>query len=418
MNTPYKTLFIICLIVLAWPVQAAMQRTIELSSGIDVTLDVYGEPSRVRALWLGSSFGLHPRHKQVAKAVAEQGLQVWQTDLTEALFLTHDAKSMREIPPGLVAELIDRLSEGGKYKLVLISSTYGAIPALRGAHAWLAQSPRQRSLAGVILFSPYLYSYIPKLGEEPVFVPVTKSTSIPLYIFQDAKNTNRWHLPEMLTQLRRHATVYTEYLKGVTSLFYDGDQAEETQAMLKAIPRKLVQILPLLENTQYALASPPAIETEVMDRAVGLDDKLRRAQAEFIVPTVSLVDINGKQVHLDNLKGRVSIINFWATWCPPCVEEIPSLNRLQKKMQGKAFQLISINYAEPAKRIKKFMQRVQVDYPVLLDPDGEIAGQWKVVAFPSSFVIGPDGKLKYGVNSAIHWDTAEVVKQLDKLLEK
>ena len=415
---PFKTLLLLCLMLFGLPAHAAVQRSIELSSGIDVTLDVYGEASKTRALWLGSSYGLHPRHKQVARALAGQGLQVWQTDLTEALFLTHDAKSMRELPPTLVAELIDGLAEGGKYKVVLISSTYGAIPALRGAHAWLAMGPTQRSLLGVILFSPYLYAFIPKLGEEPEFVPVTGSTTIPLYIFQDAKNTNRWHLPAMLKQLRRHATVYTEYLQGVTSLFYEGDQAEETQAMLKVVPNKLVRILPLLENTQYALAAPPVIETKGSRSVVGLDDRLRRARVRFAPPVIALQDVSGKQVRIDDFKGKVSVINFWATWCPPCVEEIPSLNRLQKKMQGKAFQLISINYAEPAKRIKRFMQGVQVDYPVLLDPDGEIAGQWKVVAFPSTFVIGPDGKLKYGVNSAIHWDADEVVRELEQLLEK
>jgi peroxiredoxin len=87
-------------------------------------------------------------------------------------------------------------------------------------------------------------------------------------------------------------------------------------------------------------------------------------------------------------------------------------------MQGKPFQLISVNYAEAPEVIRSFLSMVNVDFPVLVDPGGQLAGQWKVVAFPSTFVIGPDGKIHYGVNAGIHWDTEEVIRQLNQLLPK
>ena len=98
------------------------------------------------------------------------------------------------------------------------------------------------------------------------------------------------------------------------------------------------------------------------------------------------------------------------------MEEIPSLNRLKQAMQDKSFQLISINYAEPAEKIHDFLTQVNVDFPVLLDPGGKLTGQWKVLAFPSTFVIGPDGNIQFGVNAGIHWDTDEVIQQLKALL--
>jgi thiol-disulfide isomerase/thioredoxin len=125
---------------------------------------------------------------------------------------------------------------------------------------------------------------------------------------------------------------------------------------------------------------------------------------------------DGRRVVRDDYRGRVTVMNFWASWCPPCVEEIPSLNHLRQLMAGKPFELISINYAEESGRIEQFLREVKVDFPVLLDPDGRYSAQWKVLVFPSTFVIGPDGRIVYGVNGAIHWDSEPVVRQLRALL--
>ena len=84
-------------------------------------------------------------------------------------------------------------------------------------------------------------------------------------------------------------------------------------------------------------------------------------------------------------------------------------------MQGQPFELITINYAESAKTIHEFMQKVSVQFPVLLDPKGMTAQRWNVIGFPSTFVIGPDGHIRYGVNAAIHWDSEEVVNTLKAL---
>jgi thiol-disulfide isomerase/thioredoxin len=111
------------------------------------------------------------------------------------------------------------------------------------------------------------------------------------------------------------------------------------------------------------------------------------------------------------------VVNFWATWCPPCIEEIPSLNRLQALMQGRPFEIISINYAQDKSTVEKFLQRVDVNFPVLLDPDGNYAKSWKVISFPSTFVIDKQGNIRYGVNAAIAWDSPELIDKLSALLD-
>ena len=87
-------------------------------------------------------------------------------------------------------------------------------------------------------------------------------------------------------------------------------------------------------------------------------------------------------------------------------------------MKGLPFELISINYAEDRKNILDFMEKVNVEFSVLLDQDGSFANTWNIIAYPSTFVIGTDGEIKYGVNAAIEWDDPEVVAKIKALLEK
>ena len=85
-------------------------------------------------------------------------------------------------------------------------------------------------------------------------------------------------------------------------------------------------------------------------------------------------------------------------------------------MSGLDFELISINYAEDSETILKFMKEVNVEFPVLLDQSGNFAKQWHVITYPSTFVIAPDGNIKYGVNAAIEWDDPEFITIIKSLL--
>ena len=79
------------------------------------------------------------------------------------------------------------------------------------------------------------------------------------------------------------------------------------------------------------------------------------------------------------------------------------------------FELISINYAEDTKTIVEFMKQVNVEFPVLLDQNGEFAKQWNVISYPSTFIIDSKGIIQYGVNAAIEWDDPEVIQKIKAL---
>lgn len=389
---------------------ASTERSLPLPNHNEVTAEVFGQPGKTRILWIAPGYGFHPRHKQVAEQLGKLGFEVWQVDLADALFMTRGTNTLRSIDPKVVADIIRQLTKQGQHLLV-VSSSYGSIPTLRGVQQWQSQHPTRRSITGVVLFTPYLYTKVPPLGQTPDFIPV--ATSVPIYIFEAEKNGNRWHFAAQLQHLRKHTTVYSEIMKGVTSLFYEEDQSQAARQTLTTIAKRLQQRSHLLAAYHYPLTAPKVSMQTALHS--GIDEKLKPYHGSVQPLTFSLKDINGNTVHRPSFKGKVTIINFWASWCRPCVEEIPSLNRLRNAIKAKNFELISINYAETAAHIKKFMHQVAVDYPVLVDPEGKLAGRWNVVAFPSTFVIGTDGQIKYGVNAAIHWDTPEIIKKITAL---
>ena len=393
-------------------------KTLDLPSGEEISLEVFGKSTQLQILWIASTPGIKPRQRQVAEKLAQHHMQVWLVDLAESLFLPHTTQTLRTIPARMVAELINALPGNKQTSILIISNSYGAIPALRGIHAWQSQYPQTSRLLGVVLFSPNFFTHVPALGSQPSFIPELAATNVPIYLYQEAKNGNRWHLPAILNVLQQHAPVYTEILPGVTSMFYDEDQAAETFAVLQTMPDKIQHAVDILSRHETpAIALPVEAGLPIMSDS-GLDSQLKPYRGHVQPQPFSLVDANGKNFEVKDFSGKVTLINFWASWCSPCVEEIPSLNRLKQAMAGKAFQLISINYAESPQHIHEFMRKVAVDFPVLVDPAGKLAGQWKVVAFPSTFVIGPDGKIQYGANAAIHWDAPEVLQQINQLLEQ
>lgn len=406
---------------LAYAEELATQQTLMTRSGDELAFDVFKDPAQpiqLRILWIAPSFGDNTRHQQIAEALARLGVEVWLVDLADALFLPRGATTLREIPADTVANIIDALARKrpNNTELLVVSNSYGAIPTLRGIHAWQAQPNKQGRLIGAVLFSPSFFTQVPELGTAPTFIDELAATNIPIYIFQAARNGNRWHLPAVLAELK-HAMVFSEILKDAMSVFYKKDLSAGSLAAFEKAPQLILRAADLLRR-QPMPDTALSIATKSTVSRSGINTRLRKYRGSVQAMPIKLRDISGRQFDIQDFTGKVTLVNFWATWCRPCVEEIPSLNRLKTAMQGKPFQLISVNYAETPEEIRSFLDMVNVDFPVLIDPGGRVAGQWKVVAFPSTFVIGPDGKIHYGVNAGIHWDTEEVIRQLGQLLPK
>ena len=133
-------------------------------------------------------------------------------------------------------------------------------------------------------------------------------------------------------------------------------------------------------------------------------------------PQLSLADLGGKNHRLSDYRGQVVLVNFWASWCTPCVRELPSLNRLRKAFGDQPFEILGVNVAEPPNRLKRFLKRNPIDFPILYDRESEAFYAWNVKGLPTSFVIDREGGIRYQVQGAIEWDDAETIGIIESLL--
>ena len=135
-------------------------------------------------------------------------------------------------------------------------------------------------------------------------------------------------------------------------------------------------------------------------------------------PALALLDIKGKALDLSELRGQVVVVNFWASWCPPCRAEMPSLERLAGKMISEGLRIVGVNIGESRADVEAFLKDVPVGFPVLLDNEGRTLKAWNVVAFPSTFLVDREGMLRFGVYGGIEWDDPEVVALIQGLVNE
>ena len=132
-------------------------------------------------------------------------------------------------------------------------------------------------------------------------------------------------------------------------------------------------------------------------------------------PALVLKDVDGKEYDLAALKGRMVIVNFWATWCGPCVAEMPSLQALATRLGEKNAVVLGVNYHESAQKIREFQDRIPVRFPLLRDPWQEASGTWKVRVLPTTFIIDANGVLRYRVVGEVDWSSKTVADRLRRM---
>jgi peroxiredoxin len=134
-------------------------------------------------------------------------------------------------------------------------------------------------------------------------------------------------------------------------------------------------------------------------------------------PALELADLEGKKHRLRDYRGSAVLVNFWATWCVPCREEMPSIERLRASLEGRRFVVLAVNLAEPESRIRKFLEAVPVGFPVLLDRDANASKAWQARVLPATFIVGPDGAIRYRHVGELDWSKPEVREAILALLK-
>lgn len=136
-------------------------------------------------------------------------------------------------------------------------------------------------------------------------------------------------------------------------------------------------------------------------------------------PDFSLKSLDGKTVRLSDLRGKkVVLINFWATWCPPCRFEMPTMQQIYSEYKGKGFEILAINIEPDAtKEIREFMKELRLSFPVLLDPEMKVARKYRVFGLPVSVLIDRQGVIRLRDTGYNDWSSKESRRHVETLLK-
>lgn len=134
-------------------------------------------------------------------------------------------------------------------------------------------------------------------------------------------------------------------------------------------------------------------------------------------PAFVTKNLDSDDVTLEDYKGKVVLLHFWATWCAPCIEEMPHMEELWKTYKDKDLIVVAVTVQEePNGQIRAFVEKAGISFPILLDTDGKISEMYELSAMPSSYLISRDGKLAGRIKGTEDWSKPEVKQQIENLL--
>jgi len=147
--------------------------------------------------------------------------------------------------------------------------------------------------------------------------------------------------------------------------------------------------------------------------AISAAGELQPYEAQSEAPALDLPDMAGRQHNLSAYRGQVVLVNFWASWCAPCLMEIPSMQRLATALKDRPFRLLAVNVRESRSKAWKFMKLLNVTFTTLLDSTGEAAEAWDVQIYPTSYLIDADGRMRYVAYGPVDWDSDDIIRRIE-----
>jgi peroxiredoxin len=149
---------------------------------------------------------------------------------------------------------------------------------------------------------------------------------------------------------------------------------------------------------------------------VGLAALHRRTPG--LAPDFAVPDLSGQAVRLSGLRGQVVLLNLWTTWCPPCREEMPSMEKLYQRLKDRGFVLLAVSQDEAGKAaVEPFVRDLGLTFPVLVDPEHQVGDRFNVWGYPESFIIDREGRVVERVIGPRDWVASDRVAALERLLE-
>lgn len=372
-----------------------------------------------RVLWIPSEYGINKeRYYELLHSFAGLHYQIWLAELHESYFIPPGRSSYTRVPVDDISELIEKSLPEGKQKLFIIASGRGAVLSLLAINNWLTKTDRSENFGGIIMLHPNFQATTPTPGTAMEFLPVVDATQLPMFIIQPKMSNKYWYLDDLVTRLSNSGSqVYTQVIEQAGDGYHSRPGSSDIEKQkARELPLQLSRAIRVLAQTKINRQVSKDIP-EVPWQVASIAESLQPYPDNTSAPALELHDMQGEKYRLHDLRGKVILLNFWASWCPPCVKEIPSLNRLQKMFPKNELLILSVDIGESKKQVEAFLTEVPADFPVLMDPDGNTVKQWKIIAFPTSFIIDKQGVIKLAYFGGLEWDTPQVVTQIQALID-
>jgi len=168
-----------------------------------------------------------------------------------------------------------------------------------------------------------------------------------------------------------------------------------------------------------AVHLPAVAYHEASEPSDGTVNSFREVAQPYQLPELEVRDLDGASIPLASFRGKVVLLNIWATWCPPCVRELPALDRLQSRMGGDDFVVVAISIDEGGAAIAApYYQQLGIEHLALyVDPEISLGTALPTDVLPASFIIDRDGKVRSFLRSYVDWDDAEADLFIDRMID-
>ena len=133
-------------------------------------------------------------------------------------------------------------------------------------------------------------------------------------------------------------------------------------------------------------------------------------------PPLTLDGLDGRQHSLEDYRGKIVLVNFWASWCIPCLREMPGMQRLAEQFGNRPFEIVAVNVAEPRNVVAASGERMKIDFAILLDPEKVAMNNWAVKVLPTSYLLDTKGRIRYQAAGPVDWETDAAYSAVESLL--
>jgi thiol-disulfide isomerase/thioredoxin len=186
---------------------------------------------------------------------------------------------------------------------------------------------------------------------------------------------------------------------------------------VKVLIRVLISIFIITGISLVSSCSAKKQKDEIPEIAKIFGDAgLRLFKDEISSINFSLPALDGENISLKQLEGKVVFLNFWATWCGPCRSEMPSMEALYLRHKNEGFEILAVNCMENQTDVDAFMKEYELSFPAVLDEAGIVSASYGIQAFPTTYLLNRKGKIILRVIGSINWDTPEINKAIEYLI--